>query len=131
MTELDRTKAKSQRFEDYLIFSDFLYENDLVLSFAVVKIIGEQIEPVAGTLYERYEMYSDEGTLNPAEADIFLSGAIKWDGCSDWKFDGQDNCLLHFCSMESATSIGRLMEHMYRIATERIPKFDRSLAGMA
>lgn len=50
-----------------------------------------------------------------AEAEIFLHGNIKWDGCSNWDFHSE-NIMVHFCGRKDATSLGRLMNHLYDIA---------------
>ncbi len=129
--ELDRTKAQREVFEEkYLILFDFISGHDLVMDFAVVEIVGEQIEPKpGGTLYSKDDGGpSDDGTLDLSDADTFLRGSIKWDGCSNWEFPDTSNCMLHFCGQNDATSIGRLMTRMYEITAEKMPKFDKDLA---
>ena len=56
-----------------------------------------------------------------SEAERFLHGSIKWDGCSNWHFDIQDDCMIHFCSAQDAAAIGVLFAELYRIADELIP----------
>lgn len=123
---MDRKAANTEQFEDYLIFFAFAPNNDVVMDFEVVKIIGEQTAPVFGTLYETED---DFGTLDHTLAVTFLDGSIKWDGCSNWDFHTNE-CMAHFCGVRQATSIGRLMQRMYEITAESMPKFDNDLAGM-
>lgn len=130
MIKLDRTKAPHETFEEYEIFFSLEPEHKVAIYFQVLQICGEQIEPVPGKLYERFDDATNEMTLKPEEADVFLAGFIKWDGCSDWEFPTQETCMLHFCGIDQATSIGRLMNRMYEIAAEQMPKFDRQCAGM-
>lgn len=43
------------------------------------------------------------------EADIFLHGSIKWDGCSNWYFDEQDKAMLHGCTRDDLVRFGEMM----------------------
>lgn len=62
------------------------------------------------------------------EAEVFLSGSIKWDGCSNLRFDHQDRVMLHFCGKQEAMDIGILLGWLYELAAEMVPAFDESLA---
>lgn len=55
-------------------------------------------------------------TNDPNEASVFMSGYVKWDGCSDIRFDEQDRCMLHFCGRKQASRIGLLIGEVYKIA---------------
>lgn len=55
-------------------------------------------------------------------AAVYLSGSIKWDGCSNLNFDEQDRVMLHFCSKTSATNIGVLLGRLYELAAELMPE---------
>jgi len=61
------------------------------------------------------------------EAQVFLHGSIKWDGCSNLHFDEQDNVCLHFCGREEATNIGVLFDRLYDLAAKMIPSWTSSL----
>lgn len=130
MSELDRKAAQSERFEDYLIFHGFTGGYNTALDFVVVECCGDQTGLDPGPLYVRNVDGSNEMTRDPADADVFLEGDIKWDGCSNWDFPGVADCMLHFCDLKQASGIGRLMQRMYEIASMRIPSFDFDLAGM-
>ena len=43
------------------------------------------------------------------EADVYLHGSVKWDGCSNWYFDEQNRVMLHGCSREDLTNLGEVM----------------------
>lgn len=49
------------------------------------------------------------------EAEVFLSGFVKWDGCSNWDF-GEGS--IHFCDVDSAAEIGELFRKLYAWAKE-------------
>lgn len=50
---------------------------------------------------------------------IFLSGSVKFDGCSNWDFH-TDDTLMHFCDQAEAEGLGRLLGRLYQIARERL-----------
>lgn len=56
------------------------------------------------------------------EAELFLSGSVKWDGCSNLRFDEQDHVMLHFCSKKDAVAIGTLLGRVYDIAHDILPR---------
>lgn len=59
----------------------------------------------------------DNGIVeNKEDAELFLSGFVKWDGCSNWRFDAEEVCALHFCSVEEAENVGKLFRELYRHA---------------
>lgn len=58
------------------------------------------------------------------DAEIFLSGFIKWDGCSNMKFDAQEKAYLLFCGRKGAKDIGKLMEKLYDLAAEMMPEYE-------
>ena len=98
--------------------SDEIYHCD----FEVFKIVsgdsaevawqkaGEDVEPIPVE-------YLDE-------AECFLSGHVKWDGCSNWNFDEQEKVSIHFCSVQQAMNIGVLFERLYRMAKELLPNYE-------
>ena len=55
------------------------------------------------------------------EAQVYLSGSIKWDGCSNLHFGEQKRCSLHFCGKQEAMNVGVLMGRLYDLAAKIIP----------
>jgi|ERR1700723_2579379 len=74
-------------------------------------------------LYRRKDD-SNQWTENISEAEIFLSGFVKWDECSNWLFNIQDDCMIHFCVKEEAEQVGRLFGRLYDLAAELIPNWN-------
>lgn len=70
----------------------------------------------------------DEWTDDLEEAEVFLSGFIKWDGCSNWDFK-TDACMKHFCGRDDANGLGRLMDRMYALAEEHMPRYNKEIAS--
>ena len=54
------------------------------------------------------------------EADVFLDGAVKFDGCSNWNFVSLPDMLIHFCCKDEAVNVGKLFGAMYDLAAELI-----------
>lgn len=56
------------------------------------------------------------------EAKPLFTGSIKWDHCSNWDVPRTEGCThqFHFCGMEQAINLGKLMERLYKIAEEEL-----------
>ena len=52
------------------------------------------------------------------EAEVYLTGEVKIDGCSDWHFDEQDRLMLHGCSRDDVERFGKIMAACWDWATE-------------
>lgn len=59
------------------------------------------------------------------EAERFLHGVVKWDGCSDWHFDEQDRNMLHSCGLHGLQRMGDVMAFCWNWASELLPNFDK------
>jgi hypothetical protein len=101
------------------------------VSFRVVKINGISI-PDGALCFPKWNDYTEDFD----EADAFLSGDIKWDGCSNWDFHTDewdfhtDECMAHFCGRSNAERVGRLLGALYDLAAEMMPDvFDKELAA--
>lgn len=57
------------------------------------------------------------------KARLYLSGHVKWDGCSNWNFDANEDCMLHFCEREQLVNIGKLLAWMYDYTEKNLEKF--------
>jgi hypothetical protein len=58
------------------------------------------------------------------DAQVYLHGSVKWDGCSNWYFDQQDQAMLHFCEKEELLHLGRLMALCWDLAAQHVVCFD-------
>ena len=99
--------------------------NEKILTTVAAR--GEAVFTIACKPFEHYcefevfEILSSEPTDDLSKAERFLHGSINWAGCSNWHFDIQDDCMIHFCSAQDAASIGVLFAELYSIADELIP----------
>lgn len=82
----------------------------------------ERIEPcsVSFEVYE-IECYEVPSNIPTIKKRVYLSGDIRWDGCSNMYFNRQDEVMLHFCGKQEAMNIGVLMGYLYEKALEFMP----------
>lgn len=52
------------------------------------------------------------------EAEPYLTGEVRWDGCSNWHFDEQDRLALHACNRDGLTRLGEVMARCWDWAAE-------------
>lgn len=86
------------------------------LDFTIVAEVGEahvgyKLYDVTGWDGDDYSVpwYGDSKEL--ASAPLYLHGDVKWDGCSNWWFDEQEdrNVMLHGCSRADIERLGKAM----------------------
>lgn len=76
-------------------------------------------------LWHRKDATSHPDTVETLEeADIYLNGDVKWDGCSNWHFDEQDRAMLHGCSRAGVKRFGEIMAMCWDWTRELLPDFD-------
>lgn len=90
-------------------------------SFTVIAVVHEY--RVKYTIYDHDGWMGDDTPLyhkkgsdsfpDPVEtieeADIYMHGDIKWDGCSNWHIDEQDRGMLHGCARNDFKRIGDII----------------------
>lgn len=112
-----------EQFED-CVFS-VTEINEVELGFKVAKVIGISLDQGG---IPSYRAEGNGSTDDFEKAELFLSGSIKWDGCSNWDFHDHDG-MAHFCGKNDATGLGRLMDHLYTITSERLTTYDKDIGG--
>lgn len=56
-------------------------------------------------------------------AEVFLEGFVRWDGCSNWNFEAYGTWI-HFCGKQKAIDLGVLLGRLYDVAKDFIPAAD-------
>ena len=113
-------KRNSVIYEDisFHLFWWFPEKYDHFIEFEAFEIVG------IGKDFYLYELKAGGCTIPSTkdvdEAQPYLHGEIKWDGCSNWYFDIQDEVMLHFCDIEDFENINELFRRMYKIAKDNI-----------
>jgi hypothetical protein len=81
-------------------------------------------------IYEIVGVFDDgqrdfSGETDIKEAEVFLSGSVKWDGCSNWTFDEQDRgVMIHGCDKNDLLRIGKIMAECWEWTKELCEKWD-------
>lgn len=57
------------------------------------------------------------------DADVFLNGSVKWDGCSNWMFDEQERGWIHACSRDDLVNMGEVMARCRDLAATLLPSW--------
>ena len=83
--------------------------------------------------FKVYEVTSwDIDTNEPIEKDLYLTGTIKWDGCSHIWFgnekDGNHDGYLHLCGKTFWDMHAKLMTDIYQYAADNIANYDKDAA---
>lgn len=107
---------------DELPFTIVLWPEDYQIGFRCYERVSVSGEPLQYHVYG----WTDglEWTPDLDRAQPFLSGTIKWDGCSNLTFDDQALGALHFCGREHAAQVGALIARLYDLAAELISNWD-------
>ena len=63
-----------------------------------------------GPMYHKKDSdYYPDPVENVEDADIYMHGYIKWDGCSNWYIDEQDRGMLHGCTRNDCKRAGDII----------------------
>jgi len=103
-------------------------ENDNpYVNFKAYEIVGYGVNP--STILYHLENYTGSGdeTETLDKAQVYLSGSIKWDGCSNMQFDEQENVMLHFCGKHNIEKLGTLLSRLYELAAEMMPEHAKDM----
>lgn len=101
------------------------YTTDLEVEIVEISevIMRFTVREIAGTCHDGSLVYTRpdfDVTTDPAEAAVFASGQLKWDGCMD--LNPQD--LWHFCSLADAMNVRDLLALLYGLGAEHIEKWN-------
>jgi hypothetical protein len=90
------------------------------VDFKIYEVIGWAEGATLG-VYDVPEFYTTENdrlTESIQEAELYLHGEVKWDGCSNWHFDEQDRVMLHGCARQDVLRFGEVMAACWDWAAE-------------
>jgi hypothetical protein len=98
-----------------------IQEGWLYVEFQVYEIKGRDAD---GTrFFALRDSISDEGVASLVEAEPYLSGSVKWDGCSNWRFDEQDRGWMHACTRADLVNMGEVMARCRDFAATLMPSW--------
>lgn len=94
--------------------------NEYVVGVEAFEVIGVDNDDGPPMMLKKgWKSSPDDCTSNPDEAELFVEGSIKWDGCSDLTI-GRDG-YIHSCGREGPQKLGALLERLYDIARDAMP----------
>lgn len=105
------------------IFTECEVAPEHVVEVKVYELLGiETLQKPGRILFQDGNVSRDRySTTAMSEAEVFMEGDIKWDGCSNWSFYPADNCAIHFCGADDAAKLGELFKRLYEEAEHLIP----------
>ena len=125
-------------FEEYRLWEDIEFfvaakraapieSVSYAVEFSLYEVVGWAGDtgfrrPGAALFPKKDTLDANDPTDDAALSEPYLHGFVKWDGCSDWHFDAQDELMLHFCGKRQAMRLGTLMERLYDLAAELMPE---------
>lgn len=103
-----------RHFEDLGFSAAVMEVKDFAVEYAVFESC---VQPDNSVFYSgasgKTESYSVEAVPE-------FTGQVKWDGCSDWKFDSY----LHGCGRDNLLAVGQVMAECWDWTAELLPNFD-------
>lgn len=91
------------------------------VSFKVYEVFGTDSNGIV--LWKASDTFGNAPCDKLEDAEVYLHGDVKWDGCSNWHFDEQDRVMLHGCSRGDLTNIGEVMARCWDWTKEVLPNF--------
>lgn len=105
-------------FTKHVLDTAFTVTAEVVNTFSVFYKIYEVAggDKETGPIYNRKDQPGFDPVDDLADAAVFASGTVKWDGCSDWDIPDQP---LHFCGRPSG--LGEVLAACWDWTAELIP----------
>jgi hypothetical protein len=121
--------------KDIIHFDDFtiVFQNEEhYVNITVYEIVGTLNDGKETKEYQRKGFPTSPDCVESIEeAEVYLNGSIKWDGCSDLYLG--DEGYYHFCGKQDAAKLGKLIEYLYDKCAEYLKvreKGNESLYGI-
>lgn len=77
---------------------------EVAVDFWIYDIVGENEDGTPVWNVDKTEEGFDP-VWELDKAQVFAHGAVKWDGCSDWLFDQQEQGYLHGCTRQQLAKL--------------------------
>lgn len=111
-------------FEDLLYYVTYevrQYHVDYVVYPVFAMYVDGNLEITNGVPLVEKDM-GGSPVYKTVEAEVAVTGSVKWDGCSNWDFKTRE-CMLHFCSREQMVQLGELLGRLYDLASKELPSW--------
>lgn len=101
--------------------------NDLVMGFKVYSVMGFNGEDNKELLLRKSDDVVPVESTSLEDAEVFMEGSIKWDGCINYHFPAQNDCMLHACGRGVIKDFDLIFSKLYDLALERMPNHEEYL----
>lgn len=101
-------------------------ENECVMGFEVFELCGREMNDKPMLKLKNATNGMDEANSFET-ASMYMEGHIKWDGCTNYTFPAQNDCMLHECSRKGAKAVAQIWDRLYDLAAERMTENKRYL----
>lgn len=125
---MSNTPAKEVRHLPDLWFTVVAEPGEYSVDYTVYDIVGF-LEGETQDVYDQPVWAKSTATGNTGETDtldqaeVYLHGSVKWDGCSNWYFDEQDRGMLHACQRVDLQRFGDAMALCWDWTAELCPRW--------
>ena len=101
---------------------------DYYVEYEIYNIVGECISNnnEKNYYYNRNEYISSDDIVNNVyEAEKFIIGSVKWDGCSNWSFieEKTSGCMYHFCNKQELENVGKILAECWELTKQHCKKW--------
>lgn len=97
------------------------------VEFLIYDIMG--IREDGKVLWKRKDSQFGDPVESLADAEIYIYGSVKWDGCSNWHFEEQERVMLHGCSRKDIERYGIVLATCWDIAGGLCPAWGQDDTG--
>jgi hypothetical protein len=113
-----------KEFKDinFVVLAEVEAEYKHSVDYKIYEIVGEHV--CDGQLvFNTAGSDTNEPTDDITTAEIFAHGSVRWDGCSNWEFDIQKDCMIHACSRADLENIGHVLARCWDMTKELCPNW--------
>ncbi len=121
-----------KRIWEDINFTAICNENPYYMGFKLYQITGMEVSTTDPKKFDiphyqcKNARTNSDTTTDIEKAQVYVSGGLKWDGCCNFRFDEQENCMLHTCGKKGMTDIGKALERVHDLGSELIQNWDGS-----
>lgn len=93
-------------YMDFKVYSFYLWQTPEQTEWDGVSDLKSGQAPSGCAFDKKDAAATPDPVVTVEQSQVFLSGFIKWDHCTNLRFDTQDESMLHFCDREQMVNVG-------------------------
>ena len=94
-------------------------QRDHYVNFVIYELQGIECGTGAVVLHKKGSPSWPDPVYDTSEAEEFITGYVKWDGCSDWLVHDS----IHYCSRTGLAEVSQVLQRCWDWAAETMPNF--------